>query len=213
LWGSLIVLVVGLVAAVATASAQKPAADDDAEERAEREFLARRAVQENCLICHAEEMIAGQRLTAKQWGAEVEKMVGWGSPLPAEAREGVVAYLAARYPDTAPPDAPRLLSFAQAHDTVRPDDRGDGALKGSADRGGPLYARHCANCHGADGQGADLGPNLVEKPVLRRPAEFDEFVKQGRGRMPGFAPLVGPDDESHILVWLRSRRYQPPGEK
>ena len=43
-----------------------------------------------------------------------------------------------------------------------------GPPPGDPTRGATLYATHCANCHGARGQGDELGPNLVEKPVLLR---------------------------------------------
>ena len=36
---------------------------EDDEDAAFREAMVRRSLQENCLICHTEDMIAGQRLT------------------------------------------------------------------------------------------------------------------------------------------------------
>jgi mono/diheme cytochrome c family protein len=182
---------------------------DDPDDRAERDLMSERAVRENCLICHGEEMIASQRLTPRQWQAEVEKMVGWGSPLPPEMQGPVVEYLAARYPESAPAPRPERWTIARALDLVRPRDGEGNSPTGDAGRGGPLYARHCANCHGDDGQGAELGPNLVEKPVLRRPTEFDEFIRKGRGRMPAFSSLIGLQGEADVLAWLRGRRYQP----
>ena len=68
---------------------------------------------------------------------------------------------------------------------------------------------NCANCHGADGQGSELGPNLVEKPALLHTAAFAEVVRTGRGRMPGFASLLDPQAGSDVLAWLRTRRYVP----
>ena len=72
-----------------------PPDDDEAQER--RAF-ARRTVSENCTICHAPDLIEAQRLTPKQWKAEVEKMIGWGAPLPAEQVATVIDYLGAEYP-------------------------------------------------------------------------------------------------------------------
>jgi mono/diheme cytochrome c family protein len=193
---------VGLAAAPRTTQ-------DDREDREEARLVARRAVGENCQICHGEEMIASQRLTATQWKAEVEKMVGWGSPLPKELQQPVIDYLAAEYADTAPAFKPERTTFAQALDTVRPQPETGSRLAGTAERGAPLYIRNCANCHGQDGQGAELGPNLVEKPVLARPKDFDRVVRQGDGRMPGFASTLDESAEADILAWLRAARYRP----
>src|SRR5262249_1925769 len=48
-----------------------PAAQDD-EDAAYHEAMIRRSLEENCLICHTEDIIGGQRLTPAQWKAEVE---------------------------------------------------------------------------------------------------------------------------------------------
>ena len=39
-----------------------------------------RSFVENCLMCHGEDMTTRQRLTTKQWTAEVEKMVDGARP-------------------------------------------------------------------------------------------------------------------------------------
>ena len=64
-----------------------PKVEDDADDRAYERAMAQRLVRESCLMCHSDELIATQRLTAKQWKAEVEKMVGWGAPLGACSTE------------------------------------------------------------------------------------------------------------------------------
>jgi hypothetical protein len=48
---------------------------EDDEDAAYRAAVIRRSLYENCLICHTEDIIAGQRLTAAQWKAEVDKMI------------------------------------------------------------------------------------------------------------------------------------------
>jgi mono/diheme cytochrome c family protein len=213
-------LALGLAAALApappaqdTPRKARDAATDDPEDREARELMARRAVEDNCLICHADELVAGQRLTPKQWKAEVEKMVGWGSPLPPEMQGPVVEYLSARYPDTAPPPELHRTSYPEAARRVGPEDLQTDLPAQDVERGGPLYVRHCANCHASDGQGAELGPNLVEKPVLLRSNDYSEIVRKGRGRMPGFSTLLSPSEEAQILAWLRARRYRPVAVK
>ncbi|HTR02346.1 MAG TPA: hypothetical protein VMN82_04050 [Thermoanaerobaculia bacterium] len=46
-----------------------------------------------CLHCHSADMIRQQRLTEKQWTAEVAKMVGWGAVVPEDQRAALAAYL------------------------------------------------------------------------------------------------------------------------
>lgn len=46
-----------------------------------------------CLHCHSADMLRQQRLTEKQWTAEVNKMVGWGAAVPEDQRAALVAYL------------------------------------------------------------------------------------------------------------------------
>lgn len=46
-----------------------------------------------CLHCHSADMIRQQRLTEKQWTAEVTKMIGWGAAVPEDRKDALVAYL------------------------------------------------------------------------------------------------------------------------
>lgn len=46
-----------------------------------------------CLNCHSADMVCQQRLTEKQWSAEVTKMIGWGAAVPESRRQALVGYL------------------------------------------------------------------------------------------------------------------------
>ena len=46
-----------------------------------------------CLACHSADMVRQQRLTEKQWTAEVTKMTGWGAEVPDSKRDALLAYL------------------------------------------------------------------------------------------------------------------------
>jgi ubiquinol-cytochrome c reductase cytochrome c subunit len=205
----LTLLVTGLIATASPRDLAQPPGNDDPEEREFRRKTAERSVRDNCLICHTDELITSQRLTSKQWKAEVEKMVGWGSPLPKEEQEPVIDFLSSEYPADAAPARTARMTYAEALALERavPDPK---PSAGDPARGASAYASNCANCHGADGQGAELGPNLVEKPVLYRSRDYEAVVRQGRGRMPAFAPLINEAAEADMLAWLRARRYHPP---
>jgi len=46
-----------------------------------------------CLHCHSADMVRQQRLTEKQWTAEVNKMAGWGAVVPEDQKAALIAYL------------------------------------------------------------------------------------------------------------------------
>ena len=45
-----------------------------------------------CLHCHSADMIRQQRLTEKQWTAELTKMAGWGAVVPEDQKAALIAY-------------------------------------------------------------------------------------------------------------------------
>jgi mono/diheme cytochrome c family protein len=201
-------LAAGLVALVPSwsSSAAILRVDDDDEEREVRRVEARRSFVENCLMCHGEDMTARQRLTTKQWAAEVEKMVGWGAPLPPDRKQPLIDHLAETYPSTqpAPPveriSPERALALEPQPLPVRP-------IEGAEPkRGEALFATHCAACHGRVARGGDLGTNLVEKPSLLREDEFRTLLQEGRRRMPGFAAVLDDRSRGDLLAWLRRQK-------
>jgi cytochrome c5 len=61
---------------------------------ASNEALYKRA----CLTCHEDDLIESQRLSRAGWVRSVDKMIRWGAAVPAEDKDGLIDYLAARYP-------------------------------------------------------------------------------------------------------------------
>jgi ubiquinol-cytochrome c reductase cytochrome c subunit len=196
----------GLTLSLAVVAASAP----DDPDRDERLAAGKQAFRDNCLICHSEEMTARLRLTEKQWTTEVDKMIGWGSPVPAELKAPLLEFLLNDYsaPTASPVGPPERITPAEALALSRAED--STPIRADLTRGALLYTTHCATCHGPEALGGDLGSCLVEKPVLVRPAEYHEVVRKGRRRMPGFAAALKPDQEDELLGWLRSRRFEPP---
>jgi mono/diheme cytochrome c family protein len=187
---------------------QGPQDDDEA---GLPEAVVRRSLEENCLICHTEDMIAGQRLTPAQWKAEVDKMIGWGAPLPKESAGPLVEYLAKRYSDREPAPVPSRSRLKDVDSYEVPRARGTVSVAGGdLARGERLYAANCATCHGPTGLGGDLGPALVGKAILDCPEDYDRIVNQGLRRMPGTRLTLRPKDQAEILAWLRRRSYPGP---
>lgn len=180
----------------------------DNEEAAYREAMVRKNMQDNCLICHTEDMIAGQRLTATQWKAEVDKMIKWGSPLPKEAVVPLVEYLARKFSDREPSLAPVRTALGEVDSLETGTHSGETRPSaGESGRGEKLYARDCATCHGPAAMGGDLGPSLVGKAILSHPRQYDRILDQGLRRMPGFRLTMNARDRADVLAWLRSRTY------
>jgi mono/diheme cytochrome c family protein len=204
----LLILLLGSTFGIGAGSAPTRQVPEDDEEAAYREAVARRSLQENCLICHTEDIIAGQRLTLAQWKAEVDKMVMWGSPLPKEATSPLVEYLAKHYSDREPPPEPARSTLKDVGSLEVPSDRSEPApASGDPARGERLYGANCATCHGATGLGGDLGPALAGKAILDHRREYNQIVNQGLRRMPGFRLTMNAKDQADVLAWLRRRAY------
>jgi cytochrome c oxidase cbb3-type subunit 3/ubiquinol-cytochrome c reductase cytochrome c subunit len=103
---------------------------------------------------------------------------------------------------------------------LRTPDGGSTAADGRIAKGAGLYAKYCAQCHGADGKGyaADNAPSLVNETFLA--SAKDDFIARSiaLGRpgtsMAGYAEhLKGPLDGMEIaaiVAFLRSRADVAP---
>ncbi|MBV8817346.1 MAG: PQQ-binding-like beta-propeller repeat protein [Acidobacteriaceae bacterium] len=59
-----------------------------------------------------------------------------------------------------------------------------------------LYHNNCASCHGSDRRGAPpTFPSLVDIAQRRTPEELTRIIREGTGRMPGYAFLEGKVNE------------------
>ena len=50
-------------------------------------------VEASCFPCHSADMLVQQRLTEKQWTAEVDKMIRWGAVVKDSDKPAMIAYL------------------------------------------------------------------------------------------------------------------------
>jgi mono/diheme cytochrome c family protein len=186
-----------LLASPVTSSAQ-----DDAEER---ELRGRKSYENNCLMCHAAPLVEGQRLTPAQWKTELTKMIGWGAPVQKDEESALLDYLDRHFGADLPPVAPVRLTVTGGERLIARRADEANAPPGDTRRGAPLYAQHCASCHGPDGRGGEGGTNLVDRPTLDRPDLSRAVIREGRNRMPGFRAVLDRQGESDVLAWLRER--------
>jgi cytochrome c1 len=55
------------------------------------------AVESACYACHSADLLAQQRLTEKQWTANVEKMTRWGAKVSDADKPRIIAYLSKHF--------------------------------------------------------------------------------------------------------------------
>ena len=85
----------------------------------------------------------------------------------------------------------------------------------STARGKALFAKNCAECHGADARGTPKGPPLLHpyyKPDHHSDYAFYAAIETGTrqhhwqfGDMPP-VPKLGPDEAGHIIAYLRAEQ-------
>ena len=183
----------------------KAAIDEDDDEAAYRDAMAKKTLTDNCLICHDERMIASQRLTPPQWKSEVDKMLSWGAMLPDADRAPLEEYLGRHYGEKAPVPAPALAALADLPRREIPGDPRDGIDGADVEQGGKLYTIVCASCHGPAALGTELGPALVDRAALNHAETFHEIVEKGLRKMPAMNAMLNAEQRRDLLAWLRGR--------
>jgi mono/diheme cytochrome c family protein len=74
---------------------------------------------------------------------------------------------------------------------------------GQAASGAELFSNNCESCHGPDGAGGHVGPDLQESAVAEDLARVEEQVRNGGGAMPPFANVLSDaeiDTVAHYVV-------------
>jgi cytochrome c2 len=205
-------------APMAAASAAKAAASANEGQpvpltlTAAQEKAAQTDIQNDCIPCHSEEMLAQQRLTPKQWDKVLKRMKEWGSRLEASTMDEMVAYLSTRYGPSAPPFEPKEVDAKAALSPLEKQPDGPYKYKkGDAKKGEALYKDACAVCHGegksaggagGGARGTAKGFVLADRPILYRAADFAEITRKGRRRMPAY-PTYKDEDIAGLLAYLR----------
>ena len=69
-----------------------------------------------------------------------------------------------------------------------------------------VYEEHCATCHGAKLRRTGAIPDLKQQKADGR-ARFDQMVMAGRGQMPAWQGIIGPDELDQLWAYVRSRAY------
>ena len=81
---------------------------------------------------------------------------------------------------------------------------------GQAASGAQLFSNNCESCHGPDGAGGHVGPDLQKSAVAEDLARVEKQVRNGGGAMPPFADVLS-DAEIDAVAALRRRADRAQG--
>ena len=82
--------------------------------------------------------------------------------------------------------------------------------QGEAMSGAQLFSSNCQSCHGPNGAGGHVGPNLQKSSVAENRAEVEKQVRNGGGAMPPFADVLS-DKEIDTVVRYVVEQIAPKG--
>jgi quinohemoprotein ethanol dehydrogenase len=69
---------------------------------------------------------------------------------------------------------------------------------GQASSGAQLFSSNCQSCHGVEGTGGHVGPDLQKSSVAEDLAKVEKQVRNGGGAMPAFGDVLS-DEEIDVL--------------
>jgi mono/diheme cytochrome c family protein len=72
-----------------------------------------------------------------------------------------------------------------------------------------FHEKGCEHCHGVDGRGGELGPDLstVGKRLSKQKIELQ--IRNGGSAMPAFGDVLQPDEIKALVDFLHAKRKAP----
>jgi mono/diheme cytochrome c family protein len=76
--------------------------------------------------------------------------------------------------------------------------------------GGILFhEKGCEHCHGIDGHGGDLGPDLSTVGRRLKKERIERQIRGGGAAMPAFGDVLQPDEIKDLVDFLHAKRKAP----
>jgi mono/diheme cytochrome c family protein len=72
-----------------------------------------------------------------------------------------------------------------------------------------FHQRGCEHCHGVDGRGGDLGPDLSTVGKRLNKQRIEQQIRGGGAAMPAFGDVLQPDEIKDLVDFLRAKRKAP----
>jgi mono/diheme cytochrome c family protein len=73
---------------------------------------------------------------------------------------------------------------------------------GQAASGAKLFSSNCESCHGPDGAGGHVGPNLQKSSVAENLARVEKQVRNGGGAMPPFSDVLSDEEIDTVAKYV-----------
>jgi mono/diheme cytochrome c family protein len=72
-----------------------------------------------------------------------------------------------------------------------------------------FHEKGCEHCHGADGRGGDLGPDLSTVGKRLKEQRIEQQIRGGGAAMPAFGDVLQPDEIKDLVDFLHAKRKAP----
>jgi mono/diheme cytochrome c family protein len=69
-----------------------------------------------------------------------------------------------------------------------------------------FHERGCEHCHGADGHGGELGPDLSTVGKRRNKQQIEHQIHDGGAAMPAFGDVLQEDEIKDLVEFLQAKR-------
>jgi mono/diheme cytochrome c family protein len=72
-----------------------------------------------------------------------------------------------------------------------------------------FHEKGCEHCHGVDGRGGDLGPDLSTVGKRLKKQRIEQQIRGGGAAMPAFGDVLQPDEIKDLVDFLHAKRKAP----
>jgi mono/diheme cytochrome c family protein len=72
-----------------------------------------------------------------------------------------------------------------------------------------FHEKGCEHCHGVDGRGGDLGPDLSTVGKRLKKERIEHQIREGGAAMPAFGDVLQPDEIKDLVDFLHAKRKSP----
>jgi mono/diheme cytochrome c family protein len=72
-----------------------------------------------------------------------------------------------------------------------------------------FHEKGCEHCHGVDGRGGDLGPDLSTIGKRWKKQQIEHQIHEGGAGMPPFGDVLQPDEIKDLVDYLHAKRKAP----
>jgi mono/diheme cytochrome c family protein len=75
-----------------------------------------------------------------------------------------------------------------------------------------FHEKGCEHCHGANGRGGELGPNLSTVGKRLSKQRIEHQIHDGGAAMPAFGDVLQPDEIKDLVDFLHAKRKAPKSQ-